>query len=87
MNYVICQKFRLDPLQFFNSISSKGKIKKKYATYQTPYEKFKSLENPAQYLKPGQTIEVLNDIASKQTDTECAEEMQKEKTKLFRSFR
>jgi hypothetical protein len=70
-----------------DTVSVKGKIKKKYDIYLTPYEKFKSLENPAQYLKPGQTIEALDDIASKQTDTECAEEMQVEKTKLFNSFR
>ena len=70
-----------------DTISIKGKIKKKYDTYLTPYEKFKSLENPAQYLKPGQTIEALDDIAARQTDTECASEMQAEKTKLFESFR
>lgn len=70
-----------------DTISTKGKIKKKYDTYLTPYEKFKSLENPAQYLKPGQTIETLDDIAARQTDTQCAEEMQIEKTKLFKSFR
>jgi hypothetical protein len=70
-----------------DTISGKGKIKKKYDTYLTPYEKFKSLENPTQYLKPGQTIGGLDDIAARQTDTECAEEMQAEKTKLFNSFR
>lgn len=70
-----------------DTISSKGKIKKKYDTYLTPYEKFKSLENPKQYLKPGQTIKALDDTASRQTDTECAEDMQVAKTKLFKSFR
>lgn len=70
-----------------DTISAKGKIKKKYDTYLTPYEKLKSLENPAQYLKPGQTIEGLDDIAARQTDTQCAEEMQEEKTKLFKNFR
>ena len=70
-----------------DTISGKGKVKKKYDTYMTPYEKLKSLENPAQYLKPGQTMEALNGIASKQTDTRCAEETMSEKTKLFKSFR
>jgi len=70
-----------------DTISAKGKIKKKYDTYQTPYEKLKSLENSAQYLRPGQTIGYLDDIAARQTDTECAEEMQAEKTKLFNGFR
>ena len=70
-----------------DTVNHKGKIKKKYDTYLTPYEKFKSLENPTQYLRTGQTIKVLDDIASKQTDSECAEEMQTEKIKLFKSFR
>jgi transposase InsO family protein len=70
-----------------DTISAKDKIKKKYNTYLTPYEKFKSLENPAQYLRPGQTIEDLDDIAGRQTDVESAEETQSEKTKLFKSFR
>jgi transposase InsO family protein len=70
-----------------DTISGKGKIKKKYDTYMTPYEKFKSLENPGQYLKPEQTIESLDGIAQRQTDTECAEEVQTEKARLFKSFR
>ena len=70
-----------------DTVSSKGKIKKKYDTYLTPYEKFKSLENPNQYLKQGQTVEALDNVATRQTDTQCAEEMQAEKTKLFKSFR
>ena len=70
-----------------DAVSGKGKIKKKYDTYLTPYEKFKSLENSEQYLKPGQTIEGLDDIAHRQTDTESAEETQAAKSKLFNSFR
>lgn len=70
-----------------DTISDKGKIKKKYDTYQTPYEKFKQLPNPAQYLKPGQTIQALDDIARRQTDNESAEETRTEKTNLFKSFR
>lgn len=70
-----------------DTISSKGKVKKKYDTYLTPYEKFKSLENSNQYLKQGQTVEALEGIAGRQTDTQCAEDIQTEKTKLFKSFR
>ncbi|MEK7142571.1 MAG: integrase [Patescibacteria group bacterium] len=70
-----------------DTVSSKGKIKKKYDTYLTPYEKFKSLENPNQYLRQGQTVEALDYIAGRQTDTQSASEMQEEKTKLFKSFR
>ncbi len=70
-----------------DTVSSKGKIKKKYDTYLTPYEKFKSLENPGQYLKPTQTMELLESVATKQTDTQAAEEVQQEKLKLFKSFR
>lgn len=68
-------------------VNGKGKIHKKYDTYLTPYEKFKSLANPKQCLKPGQTMEALDNIARKQTDTESAKETLTEKIKLFKSFR
>jgi hypothetical protein len=69
-----------------DTVSGKGKIKKKYDIYLTPYEKFKSLENPKHYLRPGQTIETLDGIEARQTDTQSAEETMAEKTKLFKSF-
>ena len=61
----------------------KGKQKKVYKTYQTPYERLKSLTNASQFLKKGVTFEVLDALAFKQSDNECAKAMQKAKANLF----
>ena len=65
-----------------------GKERKIYPkeNYMTPYEKFKSLNNAEQYLKPGITFEQLDKIAYARSHTEYAEEMQKEKRKLFKNL-
>jgi len=76
------------PCGFATEIAdAKGKIRKKYDTYLMPYEKFLSLENPAQYLREGITIQMIKDIAQEKSDNEYAELMQKEKEKLFKSFK
>lgn len=64
----------------------KGKQKKLYKTYQTPYERLKSLPNAQQYLKPGITFETLDEIAYQKSDNECADLMQKAKDELFENF-
>lgn len=61
----------------------KGKQKKIYNSYLTPYEKLKSVENVQQYLKPGVTLEKLDAIAYQMSDNDCAKAMQKAKAKLF----
>ena len=68
-------------------VDSKGKVKKKYDTYLTPYEKLKSLKKPERFLKDEITFEQLDKIAYAESDNECAEEMKKVKIKLFESFR
>jgi DNA-binding MarR family transcriptional regulator len=67
--------------------NNRGKEKKKYDIYMTPYEKFKSLPNAEQYLKEGITFKLLDKIAYEFSDNEWAEKMQKAKVKLFESFR
>jgi hypothetical protein len=69
------------------TVDAKGKIKKKYDQYMMPYEKLLSLENPKQYLKEGVTIQVIKSIANEKSDNEYAALMQKEKVKLFKSFK
>lgn len=64
-------------------VDKRGKIKKKYDVHLTPYEKLKSLENAAQYLKKGITFEILDKIAYAKSDIETGEEMKKEKEKVF----
>ena len=63
---------------------SKGKIKKKYKTWMTPYEKFKSLKNAEQYLKPNFDFKELDKLAYEKSDNQFAEGMNNAKTKLFR---
>lgn len=68
-------------------IDKKGKQKKIYNNYYTPYERFKSLPNAKQYLKPGITFEKLDKIAYEMSDNDFAEEMQKSKEHLFKNFK
>lgn len=68
-------------------VDKRGKEKKKYDVYLTPYEKFKSLPNCEQYLKPGITLEMLDRIAYDISDNEFAREMKKAKEKLFKNFK
>ena len=65
------------------TVDEKGKRRKKYETYQTPYERLKSLEGPAQYLREGVSFEALDEIAKRETDNESATEMQKAKGRIF----
>ena len=54
--------------------------------YRTPYEKFLSLPNWTQHLKPGITPELLQRRATQISDTAAAREMQKQKMLLFTQF-
>ena len=65
----------------------KGKEKKVYNIYQIPYERFKSLPNAKQYLKPGVTFKMLDKIAYEKSDNECAASLQKAKEELFKNFK
>ena len=65
---------------------AKGKQKKKYDIYLTPYEKFKSLENPTQYLAQRTTIEALDELAYEYSDTGFAQLVQEAKSKLLKNI-
>ena len=69
-----------------NKADKNGKIRKKYNQLATPYEKFKSLEKAKKYLKPEFSFEELDKIAYDKSDNEFAEEMNKEKRKLFKKI-
>ena len=64
----------------------KGKQKKVYKTYVTPYEKLNSLPNAKRFLKTGITFKKLDSIAYQKSDNECAALMQKAKGQLFKNF-
>lgn len=66
----------------------RGKIKRKYPYQEvmTPYEKFKSLPGVESYLRPGITMEKLDEIALKMSDNEFAERMVKARSSLFQQI-
>lgn len=68
-------------------VDHRGKIRKKYETYTTPYERLKSLPDAPQYLKQGVTFTTLDVIAYAESDTDFAERMEKAKNKAFRSLK
>jgi transposase InsO family protein len=76
------------------TVDEKGKRSRKYETYQTPYERLKSIvvaarshkSEPDKYLREGVSLEVLDRIAAKQTDNESAVAMQQAKDRLFKKL-
>lgn len=64
---------------------NKGKQRKiyHYKDMMTPYDKFKSLPNAKDYLKPDTDFEILDQIAAKISDNEAADQLQRARQKLF----
>jgi transposase InsO family protein len=67
-------------------IHPKGKVKRVYRWYATPWEILRQLPGVAGHLKPDMTIQELERQARAKTDTAAAAEMQKAKQKLLASF-
>ena len=59
----------------------------KHEHYATPYEKFKSLQQPASYLKPGHSLAQLDATAQARSDTESARRRQRAKEQLLRKVK
>jgi hypothetical protein len=68
------------------TVDHKGKEKKKYDVYLTPYGKLKSLENWTQYLAPGRTQKELDDISASHSHNGWAKLMQKAKSEVFKNI-
>ena len=66
------------------TVDEKGRRRKKYETYQTPYERLKSMKDAAKHLREGVSLKVLDGIAAKKTDNEAAAAMQEARDRLFR---
>ena len=64
----------------------KGKQKRIYPSYATPWEVYRQLPQAATHLRPGQTMAALEAHALRVSDTEAARRMQQAKHELFRSF-
>lgn len=69
------------------STNGKGKQKRIYRWYATPWEILRQLPDLARQLKPGITIELLDQRSRAESDTEAARRMQQEKAKLFDGMR
>jgi transposase InsO family protein len=67
-------------------VDAKGKSKRVYRWYATPWEILRQLPRLAGHLKEGVTMQALEKKAGTRTDTQAAEEMQKAKEKLFSGF-
>jgi transposase InsO family protein len=62
---------------------AKGKQKRIYRRYATPWEVFRNMTDVGEHLKPGQRLEELARRAAAESDTACARRMQTAKQKLF----
>lgn len=67
---------------------AKGKQRKRYPyrCMMTPYEKLKSLPGVESHLKPGLSLELLDQLATAQTDHQAAQQLQTQRSKLFQSI-
>ena len=65
----------------------KGKQRRVYRWYATPWEILRQLPNLAGYLRPEVTIGELERMAAAESDTEAARKMQEAKRKLFAGLR
>jgi transposase InsO family protein len=64
----------------------KGKQRRIYRWYATPWEILRQLPDLARHMKPELTVEAMNQKAGSESDTASATRMQKEKQKLFANF-
>lgn len=67
-------------------VDDKGKVKKVYEKYMTPYERLISIPNFEEYIKPDISASFLSDFSKRQSDNESAQKMQINKSKLFKNF-
>jgi nucleoside phosphorylase len=67
-------------------VNAKGKEKRVYRWYATPWEILRQLPDVANHLKTEWTIAKLDQQAQAKSDTQAAEEMQEAKRKLFTRF-
>ena len=67
-------------------VNAKGKEKRRYRWYATPWEILRQLPDVAGHLKTDVTIAMLDQLAQVKNDTQAAEDMQAAKCRLFESF-
>ena len=62
---------------------AKGKQRRVYPRYETPWEVYQKLPKPGRFLRPGQTLRELGKKAREESDTDAAKRMQQAKRLLF----
>jgi hypothetical protein len=67
---------------------AKGRQRKRYPykLMMTPYEKFKSLTQAEQYMKPGIRFQDLDALAALISDNDSARRLNEARARLFKSF-
>lgn len=68
-------------------VNDKGRKRRVYRWYATPWEILRQLPDVARHLHADVTITELNEVACAESDTACARKMQAAKRKLFASLR
>ena len=68
--------------------SASGRVKKTYRQddVATPYQRFRSLAGAEAFLRPGITLEALDQLASAATDLDAAKAVQRARDALFRAI-
>jgi len=67
-------------------VDRRGKEKKVYETWRTPYERLKSLKEWKKHLRPGVRAEGMEAVAMRQSDNDYARLMREAKARLFALF-
>jgi transposase InsO family protein len=67
--------------------TAKGKLKRVYRRWATPWETLRELPGCAGFLRAGLRLDALDERAAAQTDTESARDMQEAKRQLWASIR
>ena len=65
------------------TVTAKGKQKRAYRWYATPFEILRQLPGVAGFLRSDLTLDDLTQSATRKSDTQAAAEMQEAKRKLF----
>lgn len=68
-------------------IDAKGRKRRLYKQWQTPFEKLLSLDRPQRFLRPGLSLAALKRVAASISDTEAARRMQQAKSSMFERIR
>ena len=68
-------------------IDKRGKVRKKYERYMSPYTRLRTLPQAEQFLKEGITFEQLDKIAYALSDNDFSEKMEKAKKLMQKSFK